>query len=421
MIDMMPDVRSSRGFRRPQRPLSAWPPAPARLPSSAWLLRPLHLPPSLRRPLAAWMLVSASLTGCAQTSGHESASWELGAPVFEVGGLTDDERYALGEVVGGIRLDDGRVVVADRLAYGLKMFSADGDFLAEVGGEGQGPGEFEYLRGMSRCAEDRIVAFQIDWDENRYDLDLNFVGTRPADIDAVGGRAYELACNEDGYVLATGWGDLSSQFQEGFYVATAPVALLRDGELVHDFGERLSSERVGMVGADGNPSGSGPHPFGRSLSMAVGPEHVYLGDGADYRVEVYDLEGDRLPDITCEGPDLSLSPDAFDALLERMVADAAPSDRPSVRRRWRDLPRLERYPAYDRLVTDVDGHLWVRHVPRADADSATWHVFRSGGERLGEVHLPLRATLLDAGSDWVLVSEPDDLDVPTVRVYPLIR
>lgn len=52
-------------------------------------------------------------------------------------------------------------------------------------------------------------------------------------------------------------------------------------------------------------------------------------------MEVYDLEGARLPDITWEGPDLSLDPEDFDALLERMIADAAPSDQPAVRRRWR--------------------------------------------------------------------------------------
>ena len=367
------------------------------------------------------LLIPLALTACESSSGGNSASWTLGDPVFEVGGLADDERYVLGEVVGGIRLDDGRVVVADRLAYGLKMFGPEGDFLAQVGGEGQGPGEFEYLRGMGRCAEDRIVAFQIDWDENRYDRDLDFVGTRPADIEAVGGRAYDLACNEAGYVLATGWGDFRAQFEVGFYVATAPVALLRDGALVHDFGERLSSERVGVLRTDGTPGGSSPHPFGRSMSVALGPARVYLGDAADHRVEVYDLEGQRLPDITWEGPDLALPSEDFDALLERLVAEAAPSDRPAVRRRWRDLPRLDRYPAYDRLVTDVEGRLWVRHFPRVGAEAATWIVFGADGEQMGRLELPLRATLLDAGPDWVLVSEADELDVPTVRVYPVIR
>lgn len=350
-----------------------------------------------------------------------STEWSLDEPTFEVGGLGDDERYILGEVVDAIRLDDGRVVVADRLAHGLKMYSPEGDFLTQVGGEGEGPGEFEYLAEMGRCAEERIVAFQIDWGQNIYDLDLEFVGTRPAEIEALGGSAYNLACNEAGYVLATGWRGSQPQFEEGYYVATAPVVLLRDGELVHDFGERLSSERVGVLKDDGSPAGSSPHPFGRSMSVALGPERAYLGDASGYLVEVYDLEGTRLPDITWEGPDLSLGPEDFDGLLERMIADAAPSDQPAVRRRWRDLPVLERYPAYDMLVTDVAGNLWVRHFPHVDADSADWIVFDPEGTRLGGLSLPLRATLLDAGPGWVLLSELDELDVATVRLYGVDR
>lgn len=366
-------------------------------------------------------LVAVALSACQPAPSSDSEPWTLSAPFFEVGGLTDDERYALGDVVGGMRLDDGRVIIADRLSFGLRMFSPEGELLKQVGREGQGPGEFEYLRGMGRCGEGLVVGYQIDWRENRYDMDLEFVGTRPATIDAVGGLAYELACNEKGYVLATGWGDTGAQFEEGYYVATAPVALLRDGELVHDFGERLSSERVGAVREDGSPAGSGPHPFGRSMSLALGPSRAYLGDAADYRVEAYDLTGRRLPDIAWSGPDLSLTDEDSAALLDRLVEAAAPSDRPAERRRWRDLPVLERYPAYDRLVTDVAGNLWVRHFPRVEADSADWMVFDPAGTKLGEVRLSLRSTLLDAGPDWVLVSDLDELDVATVRVHRLVK
>lgn len=369
---------------------------------------------------AAWLLLPI-LLACEPEPVVVSTEWRLGEPTFEVGGLGDDERYVLGEVVDAIRLEDGRVVVADRLAHGLKMYSPEGDFLTQVGGEGEGPGEFEYLLEMGRCADGRIVAYEIGWGQNVYDEDLEFVGTRPAETEALGRSAYELACNESGYVLATGWGDPGSQFKAGYYVATAPVVLLRDGEMVHDFGERLSSERVGVLRDDGNPAGSSPHPFGRSMSVALGPERAYLGDASGFVVEVYDLEGNRLPDITWQGPELSLTPEDFDGLLERMIAEAAPSDQPAVRRRWRDLPVLERYPAYDRLLTDVEGNLWVRHFPRVGADSADWVVFDPDGTRLGSLSLPLRATLLDAGPDWVLLSELDELDVATVRLYGIER
>lgn len=349
-------------------------------------------------------------------SGVGCQAWTLAdPPILEVGGGTDDLRYALSVVVGGTRLADGRVVVADRIAHGLKMFSESGAFLREVGREGQGPGEYEHIRGIGRCAAGMIVAYDAHWDENRYDEDLELIGTRPASNQALRGTPYESDCNEDGFVLASGWGDFAIQHREGLYSATAPVVLSHDGELVHHFGERLSSERVGGRG------GSGPHPFGRQTSVALGPTRAYLGSAEDYSIEVYDLTGRRLPDISWSGPDLTLSADDVAAHAEREVQSVSPASRPRRRRAYLDLPRLDRYPAYDRMLTDRAGNLWVRYFVRPTADTIDWVVFGVGGTKVGEVSLPLRATLLEAGAEYVLVSELDELDVPTVRLYTLVK
>ena len=342
-------------------------------------------------------------------------------PIFEVGGLTDDLDYALSEVVGGTRLADGRVVIADRLWYGLKMYSPEGELLRSVGGEGEGPGEYEYIRGMGRCAAGMVVGYDLHWDENLYSEDLEFMGTRSAHNEVLGSGPYQSDCNEGGFVLATGWGDRGAHFSAGYFVATAPVVLTHDAQLVHHFGDRLSSERVGSVGPDGSPSGSGPHPFGRQTSVALGPTRAYVGDAADYMVEVYDLTGGRLPDIAWTGPDLRLTSNDFAVLVARAVADAAPSDQPRIRRYYSNLPELERFPAYDRLLTDRVGNLWVRYFPRTRAQTLDWVVFDSNGSKIGEVSLPLRTTLLEAGADYLLVSELDDFDVPTVRVYALLQ
>ena len=346
-----------------------------------------------------------------------SQEWTLRTPpVFEVGGDTDDLRYAMSMVVGGTRLSDGRVIIADRVAHGLKMFSETGEFLRAVGREGEGPGEYEGIRGIGRCAAGMVVAYDLHWDEVRYDEDLNLVDTRPANNAALGGTPYESGCNADGFVLASGWGDFRAQVKPGLYVATAPVVLSRDGELVHNFGERLSSERVGSRGG-----ASGPHPFGRKTSVALGPSRAYLGSADGYSIEVYELTGERLPDISWSGPDLTLTRDDLTAHADRAVEAASPASRPRLRRMYLDLPRLDRYPAYDRMLTDRAGNLWVRYFLRPAMETIDWVVFGIEGDKVGEVSLPLRATLLEAGADYVLVVELDDLDVPTIRVYSLVK
>ena len=370
------------------------------------------------------MLVSSLSLGTAVclASPVQAQLWHLApAPLFEVGGETQDLRYALSRVVGGTRLPDGRVVIADRIAYGLKMFSPDGEFIREVGGEGQGPGEFEYIRGMGRCAEGRIVGFDIDWGENHYDLSLDLVTTRRGETPAVGGSVYQKACNEAGFVLATGWGDVEGRFQVGYHITEAPVVLSKGSDVIHHFGDRLSSERIGSLDPQGNPAGTAPHPFGRQTSVALGPSRAYVGSAEDYVIEVYDLQGRRLEDLSWSGPDLDLTKQDVDRFVERRVEQTPESRRSSVRRWYRDMPTVDRYPAYDRLMTDQLGNLWVRYFPRPDSDATRWRVFDPEGETQGEVEIPWRATLLDAGAEFVLLSEPDEWDVPVVRVMGLLK
>jgi len=341
-------------------------------------------------------------------------------PVFEVGGLTADLDYSFARVVGGTRLEDGRVVIADQMENVLRLFSPEGVFLKEVGGEGQGPGEYEMIRGIARCEKDLITGYDLHWDENRYDRELEFVGTRRANLAPLGGAPYARACNPRGFVLATGWGDHTTDFAEGYFASLSPVVLVRGDEVVRDFGMRLGSERVGSV-RNGQPTGSGPHPFGRSTRLALGQDRAFLGDGSAYRVEVYDLVGNRLPDITWTGPDLTYSEDAVGELANRRIEAAPERSRPALRRWFAALPALDRLPAYDRLVVDLIDNLWVRLFRRGTGGSETWVVFGRAGEQVGTVEIPARTRLLEAGSDYVLVSTLDDLDVPTVRVHRLVK
>jgi len=237
---------------------------------------------SLRR---LWILCAGLPVAACGHEGEteaEAASWRLTPTTFEVGGLTDDERYSLSEVMGATRLSDGRVVIADHFAQGLRAYSPSGEYLASVGGKGEGPGEYEYVQGIGPCAKDSVVVFDLYGDQKIYDEDLQLLEERSPVIPGLGGIAYDFACEPSGYVVATGWGDIPGQYQLGYYVATAPVVLVRQGRLVYDFGERLSIERIGSVGPGGEPAGSSPHPFGRKTTVTIGGGRVYLGDAAEY-------------------------------------------------------------------------------------------------------------------------------------------
>lgn len=336
---------------------------------------------------------------------------------MSIGGAVEDPDYQLSGVEGATLLPDGRLIIADHYAEGLRAYAPDGTHLMTVGGEGEGPGEYEYIRGLGRCDAARIVAFDLHWSQNIYAQGLTWIEERSAELPGLGslGTPYQLACEPGGHLIATGWGDLGSQFKEGYYVASAPVVLVRGGALIHHFGERLSSERVGTFG------NTGPHPFGRQTNVGISAERVFIGDASDYSIEVYDLTGRRIGDIEWTGPDREIVDDDYDEHARQVLERISEERRPGMRRYLGELPHLETFPAYDRLRVDTGGSLWVRSFPRPGADTVEWRVFEADGRELAIVALPANGTLLDVTDDRIVYVERDELDLETVHVAPLAR
>lgn len=367
---------------------------------------------------ASWPVALAACVGLIAPSVSLAQTIEVRPrPILSIGGMTEDPHYTLSEVVGGLRLRDGRVLVADRFNNSVRMYDSAGEFIREVGGKGQGPGEYEHIMGFGRCEEGRVVVFDAGWGMVVYDQDLNFVEERPAVVPRIG-LAYRFSCAPSGYWIASGWGDRRTQFKAGLFSATAPVLLGRNDRVVVEFGERLSSERIGMVDEAGSPRGSAPHPFGRTTVMALSADRVYLGDGSDYRIEVYDLNGDTLPAITWNGPDRRIRPSDRAAFAQEFLEGVPESMAAARRRALKDMPDVHTFPAYNELWVARDGSLWVREFHRPGTQSTRWVVFKSG-TLLGVLDLPASSELLDAGDDYVLLSERNNLDVPSVRLYRL--
>ena len=55
-------------------------------------------------------------------------------------------------VIDALVLSDGRIVVANQGTYELRVFNPSGIHFDTWGGEGEGPGEFPYLRGLEAMA-----------------------------------------------------------------------------------------------------------------------------------------------------------------------------------------------------------------------------------------------------------------------------
>jgi hypothetical protein len=163
-------------------------------------------------------------------------------------------------------------------------------------------------------------------------------------------------------------------------------------------------------------------PFGRNTVVTAGADHVLVGDNAEYRIRVY-AAGGRLRRII----ELDAGPfPVTDADIEAEKARQArglPSG--ELQRRLEELYErnqvLRHRPAFNRILLDELGWLWVRRYVTAADTLATWDVFDDSGRFRCALGLPARYRVDEVGRDYLVGIARDSDDVEQARVYRLRR
>ncbi|MEZ4417931.1 MAG: hypothetical protein R3E10_19410 [Gemmatimonadota bacterium] len=337
-------------------------------------------------------------------------AWPAPASAHEllrIGAVEGPPELLFSRIPAGVLLDDGSIVLADAGSRELRHFAADGSLLGVQGGTGQGPGEFEFIVGSGKCSAEGFAVFDIGWSANLYDESGSFLEKRASRLEG-GVQPYLLACGRRGRVASIGWSIPDGGPPQGFHVATAALRLYEpDGALALDLGKRISSERFGQ------PSGSGPHPIGRSTKVAFVDSDLIVSDGTFFGFERWSSEGVLSEIVRVDVP----LPDADSAMalyLETALA-RAPDD--ETRIRWqKDIEGmgLPPRPSYlsDLFVTDEI--LLLKEL--SIRGSGRWFEFvAEAGFRLAAI--PSEAKLLDVRGDRILVEERDSLGVPMAVLY----
>ena len=351
-------------------------------------------------------------------------------PAVEVGMVDGPAEYQLSEVRGAVRLADGGIVVAGADARELRFYDAEGTFVRRAGGPGGGPGEFQTLDGLLPYRGDSVAA----WDARSRRLSV-FAA------DGTLGRAVtvrELAG-------ISSW--LRGTFADGSFVVEP--AATAEAFLRMQPGERRDTAAYLRYTAAGDPSGTVARLpdrevvvsrdggvvsqenvlFGRDSYLAAAGERAYAGSSDGFRLDVLDPQGRPLASIRRAGEprpvrrgDLeSARAEARRRSEEASARVARITGAPPKAGPTPDLPARSTVPAFDALLVDAGGNLWVREHQVSPAESGRWQVFDGEGAWLGTVDTPAGLTLLQVGDDWVLGRARDELDVEYVRLHPLRR
>jgi len=344
----------------------------------------------------------------------EAERWTVAIePEVEIGTEAGDPDSLLSNVGGAVRLDDGRIVVADGDRLALRIFDSAGQRAGSMGGRGEGPGEFGYLHGVIQC-NGEIWALVLPSAFGRFDVDGRFIDLLRITVPE-GGSPYAHACSSSGQHLAIGWGLRDPVLGRHRTTTRASLHGL-EGELLADLGEVFGSERWTFE------RGSMPHPYGRQTVLALDDERAFVGasDGDEF-VE-YDLVGRLVRRVRWQGSSLALGVGEIDRYKEWIteVAELDPRMRLDAELA-RTMEYPETMPAYTAMQIDDTGHLWLRVFSPPGVNRESWEIFSPDGTWLGTVAVPLGTAVTQIGSDYLLGIHQDELGTEVVRLHRLVR
>jgi len=352
------------------------------------------------------------------------AGWSIDAePLLTIGGPDADESHEFYHVRGGVRLDDGRIVVANESSAEIRVYSPTGQLIRTFGRPGEGPGEYQRPAIVGRGAGDSLVVF---------DMGLRRATWITADEGAL--RSFQAGADAGGFPLALGLfadenlaiGGGTSFTTEGglpsgFVRASAKYAILGpDGAVRVDLGDFPALE----FWAEPRGDTYQPHliPFGKITVSMPGSDRLWIGTADRWEVQAFAEDG-RLDRIARIDREVQASTAAMlDAWVEKRIENI--EDLNERRRRQADLlalPVPERLPAYDALYVDRMDNVWIgeQGLPRDSVQ--TWTILDREGRAIGRVTTPPHSVPLDIGRDYILAVTRDESDIETLTLWRLVR
>jgi hypothetical protein len=405
--------------------------------------RPRFGPETGLRPAVALALAVAACAPGADRPGDGSA---VGAPLalapspaLEIGAVDGGGPDELHGVLAPRLLADGGVLVPLRPTSELRVFDAEGGFVARYGGEGDGPGEFRFL-SEAWTRGDTLEA----WDSHLSrvtrilpDGSVEAVRLGAEDAARVGTLSSVVGVSRDGWLVNAVVGAGGDE----------PDRLVvhhfgRDGSLLgHEVAHVPGMLRVRTE------SWSGPHPLSPAARFGFlageageGGEALMVAGTLEPRIRLVELEGSGADTLSWE-PETRWAPEvAFRTVVETVRAREAEGTGPelpvAVDPAWaQELSPPEAVPAFADFLVDPEGFVWVqRYEPERHAvvlggnvgegraaPGGTWVVLSLDGTRVGAVEVPERFQPHQITGDAVVGVYRDQWDVEYVRVYPLER
>jgi hypothetical protein len=353
-------------------------------------------------------------------------SWGLEpAPAVEIGNLAGPEETQLYRVRGATRLADGRIVVGNDGTKRLKVFSAAGDFLGAMGGEGEGPGEFSSVQLLGQLGDSLVV---LDRRLKRVSLFHPAEGFLRSFTLEEGVAYYPMGgwLFDSGAVLIQ---DLplseGEVLQDGFSRTPVPYKSTdMSGVLLADFGSLPGSEMVTITRQSDHGLATMllSVPFGKAPVACVSGDRLFFGPQDGYTIEVRGSGGSLERIVRLEVEPVPVTDQDLAAYIEADLARFGDEEEARTRRRdLEEMPRMEFRPPHGPIFADHAGTLFVTDFPMVGQETVGVNVFDPDGVLAGRFEMSADLEVLEVGHDYLLAVFEDEMGVEFVQMYELFR
>ncbi|HET7273813.1 MAG TPA: hypothetical protein VFI91_01450 [Longimicrobiaceae bacterium] len=369
------------------------------------------------RLIAGCALVLTGLAACDDSRDTEVVTepvrWSIAPdPLLTIGAVDGPPEFVFSRIRAVRLFPDGRVIVADGSSGSLRIYSAGGSYLHEMGGSGDGPGEFRYLSAVHLAGGDTLLVYD--------------------------SRALRLTT-----FLSSGELVGSQQLRPGDGVPELYVGTYGDGS--HSFGwikqspiapDRLTADsmRIGRFTSDGNAAGviaratgmhrlGSPVPLSPHLLVGMIGDSVVITNGMEGRVRIVGPTGEAVRTLQLAGADWT-----FEEAMRLVEERLEPSEIDRFQR-VKGTDGVNSVPEFSELLIDSENLIWLKlYDPATDSHwlsrrltGGEWIVADTGGRQIARVAMPVGFRPMDVRADRIAGVVRDELGVERVRVYALYR
>lgn len=379
---------------------------------------PSHL---VRAVCLSLLMVTAS--GCERTvesapDATPLASWNLApSPEVVLGAVTGPEEILFTRLSGGEVLPDGRIALADAGSQEIRVFEPSGALSWQVGGEGDGPGEFRRLAWI-RLFRDKLAALDLGTVRlSFFSLDGQHLRTERLNLQNAPFPSRVLSALPDGRVfLELRTGPQARSAPPEFEIHSEPFLVTLRGPRGEDTLGIFPGPEI-FTAVKGDYLWPDLLPFGRKRLLQPGDSCLVLGFGNENRLYVIHSRGaiDTIPSATPERP---LTEEAYARARKDFLEGEEGISLDLMTMGFEGAPRPDLMPPYDKIRIDSDGLIWLRQYdPGRNAHA--WFVQDFSGRGIATIQIPDSLTVMDVAGSRVLTRSTDFLGVQRVQLWRL--